>query len=119
VPVDYHKKKITQNLYFDNCVFIYHFSKNMPLNSNQISTILTVMWDGKYWMVLFEKRDSDGYSVAKATISVGEPQGYQVEEFLKTIKRHRLQFTTPGPEPTTTQTIVVEKKTKIREDSHS
>jgi Protein of unknown function (DUF2992) len=84
----------------------------MGLEPNQISTTITVMWDGKYWMTLFERRDSDGYSVAKATISVGEPQGYQVEKFLKNLRRCRLQFTAPGPEPVTTQTIVVEKKLK-------
>lgn len=80
---------------------------------HKISTIITIMWDGKYWMALFERRDELGYSVAKATISVGEPQGYQVEKFLNSLRRSRLQFTAPGEEPVTTQIIKVEKKLKF------
>jgi hypothetical protein len=62
---------------------------------------------------LFERRDQAGYSVAKATISVGEPQGYQVEKFLNGLDRDKLQFTAPGDEPTTTKTVVIEKKQKF------
>jgi Protein of unknown function (DUF2992) len=84
----------------------------------QISSTITIMWDGKYWMALFERRDALGYSVAKATISVGEPQGYQVEKFLNSLDRAKLQFTLPGEEPTTTKTIIIEKKQKF-EKTHS
>jgi Protein of unknown function (DUF2992) len=87
-------------------------------NTNQISSTITVMWDCKYWMALFERRDSEGYSVAKATISVGEPQGYQVEKFLNGLDRDKLQFTMPTDEPTTTKTVIVEKKQKF-EKTHS
>lgn len=87
-------------------------------NSNQISSTITVMWDGKYWMALFERRDDQGYSVAKATISVGEPQGYQVEKFLNSLDRDKLQFTVPGDEPTTTKIVIVEKKQKF-EKTHA
>jgi Protein of unknown function (DUF2992) len=87
-------------------------------NSNQISSTITVMWDGKYWMALFERRDNLGYSVAKATISIGEPQGYQIEKFLNGLDRGKLQFTAPGDEPTTTKTVIVEKKQKF-EKTHS
>jgi hypothetical protein len=79
----------------------------------KISTIVTIMWDGRYWMALFERRDELGYSVAKATISVNEPQAYQIEKFLNGLKRSRLQFTVPGEEPVTTQIIKVEKKLKF------
>ena len=85
----------------------------MGLKSNQISITLTILWDGKYWMALFEKRESGGYAVAKATISVGEPQGYQIEKFLNNLDRTKLQFTPFGPEPTTTKLVVVEKKQKF------
>jgi Protein of unknown function (DUF2992) len=85
----------------------------MEYKANQVSMTITVMWDGKYWMVLFERRDIDGYSVAKATISVGEPQGYQIEKFLNSLDRDKLQFTAPGPEPTTTKLVVIEKKQKF------
>lgn len=85
----------------------------MVYKANQVSMTVTVMWDGKYWMTLFEKRDSDGYAVAKATISIGEPQGYQIEKFLNTLDRSKLQFTVPGSEPTTTKLVVIEKKQKF------
>ena len=85
----------------------------MQLTRNQISSTITVMWDGKFWMALFERRDEVGYSVAKATISVGEPQGYQVEKFLNNLDRNKLQFTIPGGEPTITKIVVVEKKQKF------
>lgn len=85
----------------------------MNYNSNQISISITVVWDGKYWMALFEKRVSEGYSVAKATISVGEPQGHQIEKFLRDLDRSKLQFTPFGPEPTTTKLVLVEKKQKF------
>jgi hypothetical protein len=90
----------------------------MEYEANQISMTITVMWDGKYWMALFERRDIDGYAVAKATISVGEPQGYQVEKFLNNLDRNKLQFTIPGLEPTTTKMVVVEKKQKF-EKTHT
>lgn len=90
----------------------------MVFGPQQISSTITVMWDGKYWMALFERRDQAGYSVAKATISVGEPQGYQVEKFLNGLDRDKLQFTAPGDEPTTTKTVVIEKKQKF-EKTHT
>ena len=85
----------------------------MDYNANQISMTISILWDGKYWMALFEKRESEGYSVAKATISVGEPQGYQIEKFLRNLDRSKLQFTPFGSEPTTTKLVVVEKKQKF------
>ena len=85
----------------------------MDYNANQISMTISIIWDGKYWMALFEKRESEGYSVAKATISVGEPQGYQIEKFLRNLDRSKLQFTPFGSEPTTTKLVVVEKKQKF------
>jgi hypothetical protein len=90
----------------------------MDYKPNQISITVNILFDGKYWMALFEKRDIDGYSVAKATISVGEPQGYQIEKFLNSLDRKKLQFTPPGPEPTTTKLVVVEKKQKF-EKTHT
>jgi Protein of unknown function (DUF2992) len=90
----------------------------MHFGPNQISMIVNIIWDGKYWMALFERRDRAGYSVAKATISVGEPQGYQVEKFLNNLDRNKLQFTVPGDEPVTTKTIIVEKKQKF-EKTHT
>ncbi len=74
---------------------------------------VTVMWDGKYWMALFERRDIDGYSVAKATISVGEPDGYRVEKFLRSLDRAKLQFTIPTEQAKITKEVVVEKKQKF------
>ena len=85
----------------------------MDYNANQISMTISIIWDGKYWMALFEKRESEGYSVAKATISIGEPQGYQIEKFLRNLDRSKLQFTPFGSEPTTTKLVVVEKKQKF------
>jgi Protein of unknown function (DUF2992) len=85
---------------------------------NQVSISVTILWDGKYWMALFERRDEFGYSVAKATISIGEPQGYQVEKFLKNLDRSKLQFTPPGDEPTTTKTVKIEKQQKF-EKAHT
>lgn len=76
------------------------------------------MLDGEYWMVLFEHRDSLGYSVAKATISAKEPKDYQIQEFLNNLDRSKLQFTTPGDEPTTTKTVIVEKQQKF-EKTHT
>ena len=90
----------------------------MVLGSQQISSTITVMWDGKYWMALFERRDNQGYSVAKATISEKEPNEYCVEEFLNRLDRGNLQFTLPGDEPITTKTIIVERKQKF-EKTHS
>ena len=77
----------------------------MNYNLNQISMTVTVLWDGNYWMALFEKREFEGYSVAKATISVNEPQGYHIEKFLKHLDRAKLQFTPFGPEPTTAKAV--------------
>ena len=85
----------------------------MQLKSNQVSITVSILWDGKYWMALFEKREPEGYSVAKATISVGEPQSYQIEKFLRDLNRYKLQYTPFGPEPTTTKLVVVEKKQKF------
>jgi hypothetical protein len=79
---------------------------------------ITVMWDGKFWMALFERRDIEGYSVAKATISVGEPQGYQVEKFLNNLDRDKLQFTTPTDQAKITKEVVIEKKQKF-EKTHT
>lgn len=90
----------------------------MKYQTNQISMTITVMWDGKYWMALFERRDVDGYSVAKATISVGEPQGYQVEKFLNSLDRNKLQFTTPTEQAKITKEVVIEKKQKF-EKTHT
>jgi hypothetical protein len=85
----------------------------MVFSHNQISSTITVIWDGKYWMALFERRDEFGYSVAKATISVGEPQGYQIEKFLNNLERDKLQYTSPGDEPVTTKSVIIEKKQKF------
>jgi Protein of unknown function (DUF2992) len=90
----------------------------MPYTSNQISMTITIMWDGKYWMALFERRDIDGYSVAKATISVGEPQGYQIEKFLNSLDRNKLQFTLPTEQDSVTKSVVIEKKQKF-EKTHT
>lgn len=85
----------------------------MQFKHNQVSSTITIMWDCKYWMAPFERRDELGYSVAKATISVGEPQGYQIEKFINNLDRDKLQFTAPGDEPTITKTIIIEKKQKF------
>jgi Protein of unknown function (DUF2992) len=90
----------------------------MEYKINQISMTITVMWDGKFWMALFERRDIEGYSVAKATISVGEPQGYQVEKFLNNLDRDKLQFTTPTDQAKITKEVVIEKKQKF-EKTHT
>jgi Protein of unknown function (DUF2992) len=80
------------------------------------SISITIMWDGNYWMALFERRDQFGYSAAKATISKGEPQGFQIEQFLNSLDRKKLQFTEPGQEPITTKVVLVEKKLKYEKD---
>jgi Protein of unknown function (DUF2992) len=85
----------------------------MEYTPNQISSTITIMFDGKWWMALFERRDITGYSVAKATISLGEPQGYQIENFLRKLDRSKLQFTAPTDEPILTRQVVVEKKQKF------
>jgi hypothetical protein len=94
-------------------IFALHTTiPNMVYKSNQISIHTTVLWDGKYWMALFERRDLGGYSVAKATISIKEPDQYQISKFLVNLDRYKLQFTEPGQEPVTTRLVVVEKKLK-------
>lgn len=93
-------------------------NQSTNLSTNQVSMTVSILWDGKYWMALFEKRESEGYSVAKATISVGEPQSYQIEKFLRNLNRSKLQFTPWGSEPTTTKLVVIEKKQKF-EKTHT
>ncbi len=100
------------NINFDKFGFVPH-NTSMEYKANQVSITVSILWDGKYWMALFEKRESEGYAVAKATISVGEPQGYQIEKFLRDLDRSKLQFTPFGPEPTTTKLVVIEKKQKF------
>jgi Protein of unknown function (DUF2992) len=78
--------------------------------------ILSIIKDGDYWTALFERIDASGYSVAKATISQGEPSNEKVEIFLKNLKRNRLQFTDPIDRPVTTQKVFVEKKLKYEKD---
>ena len=90
----------------------------MDYKPNQISMTITVMWDGKFWMALFERRDIDGYSVAKATISVGEPQADKIEKFINNLDRSKLQFTVPTDQTKITKEIVIEKKQKF-EKTHT
>ena len=88
-------------------------NNQMQYNNNQVSITVSIIWDGKYWTALFEKRELAGYCVAKATISVNEPQGYQIEKFLNNLDRSKLQFTPFGAEPITTKLVLVEKKQKF------
>jgi hypothetical protein len=79
------------------------------------SITISIILDGEYWTALFERREEDGYSVAKATISVKEPNNHDVYMFLKKLNRNRLQFTIPIEEAKTTKIVKVEKRQKFEQ----
>lgn len=81
-----------------------------------VSITVSIIKDGDYWTVLFERIDELGYSVAKATISKSEPSNEKIEKFLKGLNRYKLQFTEPGCIPVKTQKVFVEKRLKYEKD---
>jgi hypothetical protein len=66
------------------------------MKRNQTSSTITVMYDGKFWIALFERSDIEGYSVAKLIIGSSEPGQGEIDEFLKNLKPEDLQFTKPS-----------------------